>query len=92
MKDGERFGTNPMHTGNHADFTLIEEDGAEYEFNTSRGATLQFTPDLVGFDDLAGPSPVNGERVTEVDPHVEEFGASPVLLSCLRDIARMPRN
>jgi len=92
MKEGTRFGGDAVPVTSPADFTLIEEDPTEYEFHTDRGATLQLTPDLVGFDDLAGPSPVNGERSDDVDSRVEEFGASPVLLSCLRDIARMPRN
>ena len=91
MKESTRFG-DPHPVTSQADFTLIEEDATDYEFNTDRSATLQLTPDLVGFDDLAGPSPVNGDRDVDVDSRVEEFGASPVLLSCLRDIARMPRN
>ena len=89
MKEDERFVSEGRAMGN--DFTLIEEDATDYDFNTSRSLPIQITPDLVGFDDFAGPSPVSGERLDQAD-RVEEFGASPVLLSCLRDIARMPRN
>ena len=92
LKEGERLLFDPVSVNHPTDFALIEEEATEYEFNNSRGTALQFTPDLVGMDDLAGPSPVNGDRDTNGDSHVEQFGASPVLLSCLRDIARMPRN
>lgn len=74
------------------DFTLIEEEVTGSDFSISRGVFLPVTPDLVGLDDLAGPSPINGERNVSIETRVEEFGASPVLLSCLRDIARLPRN
>jgi len=71
---------------------LIEEEVTGSDFSISRGVFLPVTPDLVGLDDLAGPSPINGERNVSIETRVEEFGASPVLLSCLRDIARLPRN
>ena len=93
MKDCDRLVADSVGDQQiNADFTLIEEEVNGFDLHAARGVSLPFTPDLVGIDDLAGPSPINGDRTTGVETRVEEFGASPVLLSCLRDIARMPRN
>jgi len=70
------------------EFTLLEEENDNIGY--SRPTLAIPRSGLTGMDDMAESSPTYGERFEEAAT-TPEFGASPVLISCLRDIARMPK-
>lgn len=72
------------------DFQLVECEGEDGLSNPISTPTLYLSMSgIAGMDDLADPV-LNDERTcTSVAVEREEFAASPVLLSCLRDISRM---
>ena len=68
------------------EFTLLaDEDSAPYEYNFER--KLAHCP--VGMDDQADSSPCG--KLDDDGDESPQFSASPVLMSCLRDIARRPK-
>jgi hypothetical protein len=76
------------------EFTLLEEedDGNRRVLN-HRLALVE--SDHIGMDDVAESSPTFRERFADEEDVANspeaELSASPVLMSCLRDIARMPK-
>ena len=87
-------GRGQDQTSRTPEFSLLEEEGAD-TYRPYHSPAIQRTPEtaaahLVGMDDEEDSTPAGGGMIHEESPS-ESFGASPVLISCLRDIARMSR-
>ena len=77
------------------EFSLIEvEDDMAAPFNYSSrintSVKVAIDNSYFGIDDIESATPINREPV-EKNPTISQFSASPVLISCLRDIARMAK-
>ena len=69
------------------EFTLLELEEVEPYEADRRGKAIPFS---VGMDDQAETNPCID--VVEDESPSASFSASPVLMSCLRDIAQRPRH